>query len=115
MGQNLTAESYAHFDAHGCDGGCGCTWLSEDKCDDQSWCCAWACRNNYGNPQNCADPDGSEYGQIEWGDCDGAAIALGSLKTIARTQTGAAPGLAATTTTTRKVATGPPCLRTSRG
>merc|ERR1712039_550457 len=45
----------------------------------------------------------------------GAAIALGSLKTIARTQTGAAPGLAATTTTTRKVATGPPCLRTSRG
>merc|ERR1739838_464132 len=69
--QNLTAEPYAHFDAHGCDGGCDCTWLSQDNCDDQSWCCAWACRNNYGNPQNCADPDGSEYGQIEWGDCDG--------------------------------------------
>ena len=69
--QNLSAEPYAHFDAHGCDGGCDCTWLSQDNCDDQSWCCAWACRNNYGNPQNCADPDGSEYGQIEWGDCDG--------------------------------------------
>merc|ERR1712084_92478 len=52
-------------------GGCDCSWLSQDNCDDQSWCCAWACRNNYGNPQNCADPDGSEYGQIEWGDCDG--------------------------------------------
>merc|ERR1739838_354124 len=55
--QNLTAEPYAHFDAHGCDGGCDCTWLSQDNCDDQSWCCAWACRNNYGNPQNCEDTD----------------------------------------------------------
>jgi len=68
--QSLTAESYPHFDAHGCDGGCDCDWLPGDNCQEQSWCCAWACRDKYHNPAECPDP-GSEYGQIEWGGCDG--------------------------------------------
>merc|ERR1711933_213553 len=68
--QSLTAESYPHFDAHGCDGGCDCDWLPSDNCQEQSWCCAWACRDKYHNPAGCSDP-GSEYGQIEWGGCDG--------------------------------------------
>merc|ERR1711920_1157172 len=54
--QNLTAESYAHFDAHGCDGGCDCTWLSQDNCEDTDWCCAGACRDYYYNPKGCNGP-----------------------------------------------------------
>merc|ERR1719188_1318642 len=68
--QSLTAESYPHFDAHGCDGGCDCDWLPSDNCQEQSWCCAWACRDKFHNPAGCYDP-GSEYGHIEWGGCDG--------------------------------------------
>merc|ERR1712228_547935 len=52
--QSLTAESYPHFDAHGCDGGCDCDWLGRDNCQEQSWCCAWACRDKYDNPAGCS-------------------------------------------------------------
>merc|ERR1712050_565565 len=50
----LTAESYPHFDAHGCDGGCDCDWLPSDNCQEQSWCCAGACRDYYHNPAGCS-------------------------------------------------------------
>merc|ERR1711933_411679 len=59
-----------HIEWGGCDGGCDCDWLPSDNCQEQSWCCAWACRDKYQNPAGCSDP-GSEYGHIEWGGCDG--------------------------------------------